>query len=140
MLRALIIIAALASAASAQDSFLYRCPKGDAVLPASCLEAMRVHDAKRDLSSQERHQLAYLFAKSYLVSIVKYRQDYAVNPAAPICRLLVANFHEAGKLATEGGIWLGSTFDFFRAQPAYRKDVERALRELPVKQRRQFAR
>ena len=140
MLKVLLLSLVFFSAAAAQDSLRYRCPKGDAVLPASCLQDMKVN-ASRSLSAKERHQLAYLFAKSYVVSKAKYGQDYYVNPDAPISLLLTETFPELAKLrSSEGGIWLGDVFDFFRSRSEHKIDVERALRELPRKQRRRFAR
>jgi hypothetical protein len=98
-------------------------------------------DVSRSLSIKERHQLAYLFSKSYVVSKAKYGQDYYVDPAAPISMLLTATFPELVKLrSSEGGIWLRDVFNFFKSQSEYRVDVERALRELPLKVRRQFPR
>ena len=130
----------LASDGAAQDALRYRCPRGEAVLPAACLEELKVLDVNRALSPLERHQLAYLFGKSYIMSKVKYKQDYPLNPTAPVSRLLRANFPEASKLETEGGIWLGDLFNFFRSQRQYQRDIERAVHELPRKQQRQFAR
>jgi hypothetical protein len=141
VLKGLLLSLVFLSAASAQNSLRYRCPKGNAMIPASCLEDMKVDDVSRSLSIKERHQLAYLFAKSHLVSIVKYKQDYYVDPDAPISRLLTTNFPELVKLrSAEGGIWLRPVFNFFRSRSEYKVDVERALRELPAKKRRQFAR
>jgi hypothetical protein len=113
-MRILLTIFILANTALAQNSFRYNCPKGDAVLPASCLEDMQIANVNRQLSLSERHQLAYLFAKSYVVSIVKYEQDYYVNHEAPISRLLIANFPDFKIKPTEGGIWLRDVFHFFR--------------------------
>jgi hypothetical protein len=141
MLKVLLIsVSLLAGNAAAQDSLRYRCPRGNAVLPASCLEEMKVLAVNRRLSPKERHQLAYLFAKSYIVSKVKYHQDYPLSPTASVTRLLRASFPEAGHLEKEGGLWLGDIFNFFRAQRQYQRDVARAVHELPRKQRRQFAR
>ena len=39
----------LVSTAPAQDSLRYRCPKGDALIPASRLEEMKVNDFLRSL-------------------------------------------------------------------------------------------
>jgi len=134
----LLFLLILVDGASAQDSLSYRCPRGDAVIPASCLEDMKVSDVSRSLRAKERHQLAYLFAKSYVVSKVKYGQDYYVNHDAPISLLLTATFPELVKLRREGGIWLRDVFYFFRSRSEYRVDVERAVRELPASKRRQF--
>jgi len=136
----LLFLVILVDGASARDSLRYRCPRGDAVIPASCLEDMKVSDVSRSLSAKERHQLAYLFAKSYVVSKVKYGQDYYVNHDAPISLLLTATFPELVKLRREGGIWLRDVFYFFRSRSEYRVDVERAVRELPASKRRQFGR
>jgi hypothetical protein len=98
-------------------------------------------DASRSLGVKERHQLAYLFSKPYVVSKAKYGQDYYVNPDAPISLLLTATFPELAKLrSSEGGIWLRDVFVFFKSRSEYRVDVDRALRELPPKVRRQFGR
>jgi hypothetical protein len=136
ILRIALTILFLASAVVAQESFKYRCPKGDAVLPASCLEDMNVANVNRHLNERERHQLAYLFAKSYVVSIVKYRQDYYVNPNAPISRLMKSNFPEFKDPLREGGIWLQDLFNFFRSQSLYKPDADKSLRGLSTKQRK----
>lgn len=120
------------------ESFRYDCPRGDAVLPASCLEDMKVADLNRQLNSLQRHQLAYLFAKSYVVSIVRYQQDYYVNPQAPILQLMKANFPEFKDPIQEGGIWLQDLFNFFRSQSVYKRDVEESLLGLSAKQRKRF--
>ena len=136
MLRIVLIILFVATAAAAQQSLRYSCPKGDAVIPASCLDDMKV--VHRPLNAAERHQLAYLFAKSYVVSIVKYQQDYYINPDAPISRLMVANFPEFKDTHKEGGIWLRDLFNFFRSQSLYKQDVEKSLRGLSAKQRKKI--
>jgi hypothetical protein len=128
----------LAVGAPGQESFNYRCPKGDASLPASCLEDMKVINVNRQLNSAQRHQLAYLFAKSYVVSTEQYHQDYYVDPNAPILRLMMANFPEFKDPLREGGIWLQDLFNFFKSQSRYRSDVEKSLRGLSVKQRKKF--
>jgi hypothetical protein len=138
MLRIALTILLLANSALAQESFRYRCPKGDAIIPASCLETIKVADVNRQLNSTERHQLAYLVAKSYVVSIVKYEQDYYINPEAPISRLLVANFPDFKDTRKEGGLWLRDLFNFFRSQTLYKRDVEQSLRGLSVKQRQRL--
>ncbi len=134
MLRIVLIILFMASAGVAQQSLRYRCPKGGAVIPASCLDDMKV--VHRQLTAAERHQLAYLFAKSYVVSIVKYQQDYYINPDAPISRLLVTNFPEFKDTHKEGGLWLRDLFNFFRSQLLYKQDVEKSLLGLSAKQRK----
>ena len=136
ILRIVLTILLVASAGVAQQPLRYRCPEGDAVIPASCLDAMKVVD--RQLNAAERHQLAYLFAKSYVVSIVKYEQDYYINPDAPISRLLVANFPEFKETHKEGGIWLRDLFNFFRSQSLYKRDVERSLGALSATQRKKL--
>ena len=136
MLRTVLIILFVASAAVAQQSLRYSCPKGDAVIPASCLELIKIRDVNRTLNAAERHQLAYLFAKSYVVSIVKYEQDYYINPDAPISRLMIANFPDFKETRKEGGLWLRDLFNFFRSQPLYTSDVERSMRALSAKQRK----
>ena len=138
MLRIVLSILFLNSVALAQESFKYNCPRGDAVLPASCLEGMKVANVNRQLNSLQRHQLAYLFAKSYVVSIVRYQQDYYVNPKAPILRLMIVNFSEFKDPLKEGGIWLQDLFDFFRSQSLYKRDVEKSLRGLSAKQRKKL--
>ena len=137
-MRIVFTILFLANAAVAQESFRYRCPRRDAVIPASCLDDMKVANAHRQLSAAERHQLAYLFAKSYVVSIVRYQQDYYINPNAPISRLMLASFPEFKDPLREGGIWLQDLFNFFRSQSLYKRDVEKSLRGLSVRQRKKF--
>ena len=139
-MRILLTIFFLANAALAQDSFRYNCPKGDAVLPASCLEDMRIANVNRQLSSSERHQLAYLFAKSYVVSIVKYEQDYNVDHEAPISKLLLVNFPNFKSKLKEGGVWLRDVFHFFRSDPLHKADAEKSLRGLSAKQRQRVLR
>jgi hypothetical protein len=134
----LVALTLLAGATSAQDNLVYRCPKGGATLPASCLEDMKVRDVNRSLNSRQRHQLAYLFIKSYVVSIVKYKQDYPVDPNAPVCKLLIANFPEVGQVKREGGVWPGDVFRSFTSKAEYQADVKRALNKLTIRQRRQF--
>jgi|GEM_PF-3083037 hypothetical protein len=134
-MRIVVILILLATSVAAQQSRQYRCPQGDAQIPASCLELIKVRGANRPLNSAERHQLAYLFAKSYVVSIVKYKQDYYINSDAPISRLMVANFPDFRETRKEGGLSLRDLFNFFRAQSLYRPDVEKSLRRLSVKQR-----
>jgi hypothetical protein len=138
ILRASLTILSLAVGAIAQESFKYRCPKGDAILPASCLENMKVANVNRQLNSAERHQLAYLFAKSYVVSTVRYHQDYYVNPNAPILWLMMTNFPEFKDPLREGGIWLQDIFNFFKSQSRYRMDVEKSISGLSAKQRKKF--
>jgi len=134
MLRIVLIILFMVSTGVAQQSLRYVCPKGDAVIPASCLDDMKV--VHRQLNAAERHQLAYLFATSYVVSIVKYQQDYYINRDAPISRLLVTNFPEFKDTHKEGGLWLRDLFNFFRSQLLYKQDVEKSLRGLSAKQRK----
>lgn len=136
MLRIAFTIFVLASSTVAQESFKYRCPIGDAVLPASCLELLKVGNVDRQLNTTERHQLAYLFAKAYVVSKLKYEQDYNLDPDAPISRLTVANFPSLKDTRREGGLWLGDLFRFFRSQPLYKREVEKSLRGLSLKQRK----
>jgi hypothetical protein len=136
MLRIALTIFFVASSTVAQESFKYRCPKGDAVIPASCLEGLQIANVNRQLNATERHQLAYLFAKSYVVSKIKYEQDYYISPDAPISRLMVANFPDFKDTHKEGGLWLGDLFKFFRSQQLYKRDVEKSLRGLSSKQRK----
>jgi hypothetical protein len=135
----LIALLLVGNATPAQDSFVYRCPKGDAHLPVSCLERMKVQNVNKDLTPKQHHQLAYLFIKSYVVSKVKYNQDYPVDPTSPIAKLLITNFPEAGKIEKEGGLWLRDIFNIFRSKPEYQVDVQRAMKNLTVKQRKQIA-
>ena len=133
----LVLLVLFVGSASARDSFRYRCPRGDSVLPASCLENMRVRDVSRTLTRNERHRVAYLFLKSYAVSIVRYQQDYLLKPEAPIFRLLVTNFPEAAGLEGEGGVFLRRNFELFKTKPNYRVDIARVLREFPKLRRLQ---
>jgi hypothetical protein len=96
---------------------------------------MKVANDHRQLQATERHQLAYLFAKSYVVSVPKYEQDYSVNPDAPMSRLLIVNFPDFKDTHKEGGIWLRDVFNFFRSQSLYEGDVEKSLRGLSANQR-----
>jgi len=128
----LIILFLVSNATPAQDSFVYRCPKGGVRVPASCLERMRVHNVNRNLALKQRHQLAYLFIKAYVVSKVKYKQDYPVDPTTPIAKLLITNFPEAGKVEREGGIWLRDIFNIFRGKPEYQVEVQRAMHKLTI--------
>src|SRR6267143_1015595 len=68
MLKVIVLILALLTTTVAQDNLSYDCPRGDRVLPASCLEEMKIKDVSRILTVKERHQVAYLFAKSYVVA------------------------------------------------------------------------
>ena len=104
------------------------------------LRLSRLANVDRQLNVAERHQLAYLFAKSYVVSKVKYGQDYYINPDAPISRLMLANFSDFKDTQKEGGIWLRDLFNFFRSQTLYKSDVERSMRGLSTKQRARLMR
>jgi hypothetical protein len=140
LLKSFFLALLFVSVCGAQQSFRYRCPKVGRVLPSSCLEGMKIANSRQQLNSVQRHQLVYLLAKSFVVSIVKYQQDYPIGEGSPISRLIIANFPETGSLVKEGGIWLRDLFYFFRSQSQYKPDVEKSVRELPLTQRRRFAR
>lgn len=129
-MRPLLLLALLlfaAGAASAQQSFTL--PKTGEVTAA--LEQMKVDDASRQLSEEERHSLCRLFVRAYVESVRRPGQGVMLNRGVPIYRLLVANFPAVAERESEGGslIFLRDITRFFNAMPEYRKDVLDILRE-----------
>ena len=112
----------------AQDNFTYKCPDKKNVLPVNCLRNMQVRDVGRQVTDGERHQLCQLFIKAYLVTIKERKQDYFLDPTAPIYQLFKSNFPAIKKDEGEGGIFLEKIYKFIEAKPEYQKD-KKAVRE-----------
>jgi hypothetical protein len=127
----LLLLLTCSRAVCAQDGF--RFPANFRGIPAEHLERIKVRDASATLGEKERHELARLFAKAYVLSVRNHRQDYLIKTSTPVYRLLAANFPEVKAREGEGGqiIFLGSVARFFNSLPEYKRDVVQVLREGP---------
>jgi hypothetical protein len=125
----LLLLLSCAGETFAQDSF--RFPANFGGVPTEYLEGLKVRDTSRRLTDRERHELARLFAKAYVLSVRNHRQDFLLKTSTPIYSLLAANFPEVRKREGERGsiIFLGSVTKFFNSLPEYRGDVLQVLRE-----------
>ena len=125
----LLLVLSCARAASAQEGF--RFPPNFSGIPVEHLERIKVRDTSAALGEKERHELARLFAKAYVLSVRNHRQDYLLKTSTPVYALLAANFPGVRAREGEGGqvIFLGSVTRFFNSLPEYKRDVVQVLRE-----------
>ena len=125
----LLLLLFFARGVSAQENF--RFPAKFDGIPVDYLERMKVSDTSRRLTEKEKHDLARLFAKAYVLSVRIHLQDYILNTRTPIYQLVAANFPDVKSREGEGGaiIFLGSITRYFNSLPEYRDDVLRVLRE-----------
>lgn len=129
-MRATCLLLVLFFAAGGQPREDFRYPEKFGGLPSEYLAGMKVSDASRQLTGEERHALARLFARAYVASVRDHGQDGVLPTGAPVYRLLAANFPEVRAREGEGGavIFLGAVARFFNSLPEYRGDVVQVLR------------
>jgi len=101
-------------------------PKG---FPVSFLEELKIENPSKQLSVKERHDLAQLFIRCYVISIRKSNQDYTINPNSQVFQLFESNFPGISDKVGEGGIFLGAITKFLNTLPDYKSDIETVLRE-----------